>query len=146
MQKIIIMMGPPGSGKGTQAKRIAEKYGYRHLSTGDLLRQLAEKGNLNADEQKAIDAMKAGELVPNDLIYKLVFKEIEQLLGKGQGVVLDGAIRTLEQARDFQSFFEEKNLVSELIVIYITLSDEGAFQRLTRRRVCGSCGAIISWS
>ncbi len=134
MKKIIIMIGPPGSGKGTQAKKIASKYGYAHLSTGDLLRALAGKPELNSLEKEAVAQMKSGELVSDKLIYQLVFGEIEKNIAAGIGVVLDGAIRNLEQAQGFQKFFEEKNLATEVLAIEIALSDKESWKRLTKRR------------
>ncbi len=146
MHKIIIMIGPPGSGKGTQAKKIAAKYGYNHISTGDLLRALAGKSELNTVEKEALEQMKSGNLVSDKLIYQLVFGEIEKSLAAGSGVVLDGAIRNLEQAESFQSFFKEKNFTGEVLALEIALSDDDAFDRLSKRRVCISCGEIIPWT
>lgn len=143
MHKIIIVIGPPGSGKGTQAKKIAGKYGYGHISTGDLLRALATNPHLTADETEALEKMKTGQLVSDDLIYKLAFAEIEKYFKKGTGVVLDGAIRTVDQAAAYQDFFEQKGYTNDVQVIDITLSDEEAFNRLASRRMCGKCGEII---
>lgn len=145
MNKIIIMIGPPGSGKGTQAKKIAAKYGYNHISTGDLLRALATQPDLNAIEKEAVEQMKLGKLVPDALIYQLVFDKIIDEINAGRGVVLDGAIRNLEQAQGFQKFFEEKNLTEEVLALEIFLSDKDSFDRLTKRRVCVQCGEIIPW-
>lgn len=139
------MIGPPGSGKGTQAKKIAAKYGYQHISTGDLLRALTKKTDLSALEKEAADKMKSGELVSDSLIYKLAFSEIEKSLAKGMGVVLDGAIRNLEQAQNFQNFFKEKDLSEEVLALEISLSDEDSFNRLTKRRICTACGEIVPW-
>ncbi len=133
MQKIIIMIGPPGSGKGTQAKKIAAKYNYNHISTGDLLRALAGKSQLDATEKEALEQMNAGNLVPDKLIYKLVFDKISDEISAGRGVVLDGAIRNLEQAQGFQKFFEEKKLAAEVLAIEIALSDKDSLIRLTKR-------------
>jgi len=145
MHKIIIIIGPPGSGKGTQAKKIASKYDYGHISTGDLLRGLAGKEQLSAQEEEAVLKMKAGEMVPDELIYILAFEAIERNLSAGRGVVLDGAIRNVGQAKEFDKFFESKNLLSEVMALEIFLSDEDAFSRLTKRRVCGKCGEIVPW-
>ncbi len=136
-------MGPPGSGKGTQAKKIATKYNYAHISSGDLLRALSLQSELNAVEKEALEQMKSGSLVSDDLIYKLVFDKIESELALGKGVVLDGAIRNLEQVKGFEGFFEKNNLLGEVLVIEVELSDEGSFNRLSSRRVCSSCGEII---
>src|SRR3989344_3449908 len=134
MKKIIIMIGPPGSGKGTQAKKIAAKHGYIHLSSGDLLRSLAQKTELNSLEKEALEQMKSGQLVSDKLIYNLVFSEIEKNVSAGKGVVLDGAIRNLEQARGFQDFFKEKNLTGEVLALEVSLSDKESLTRLTKRR------------
>lgn len=145
MKKIIIMIGPPGSGKGTQAKKIAAKYGYKHISTGDLLRALTKKTELNSTEKEALQKMTAGELVSDNLIYGLVFGEIEKCLESGVGVVLDGAIRSLDQAENFQNFFTEKGFTEEVVALDIFLSDKDSFNRLAKRRVCTVCGEIIPW-
>jgi adenylate kinase len=139
------MIGPPGSGKGTQAKKIAAKHGYAHLSSGDLLRSLAQKPELNAVEKEAVEQMKSGQLVSDKLIYSLVFSEIEKNINIDKGVVLDGAIRNLEQARGFQDFFKTKNLTAEVLALEIALSDEDSLERLTKRRVCTACGEIVPW-
>jgi len=145
MKKIIILLGVPGSGKGTQAKRLAEKYGYGHISTGDLLRALANDPGADPKDKQALEDMKSGKLVPDWLIYKLSFQAIEKQLSAGQGVVLDGAIRNLSQAEEYQKFFAEKNLESEVVAIEVVLEDEESFNRLTKRRVCAKCGEIIPW-
>ncbi len=139
------MIGPPGSGKGTQAKKIAAKHNYHHLSTGDILRALAGKSQLDAAEKEAVEQMKSGKLVSDELIYKLVFGEIQKNIASGRGVVLDGAIRNLEQAQSFQNFFKEQNLVTEVLALEITLNDKDAFDRLTKRRICVACGEIVPW-
>lgn len=137
------MMGPPGSGKGTQAKKIAAKYNYAHISSGDLLRALLVKSDLNPIEKAAQEQMKAGNLVSDDLIYQLVFNKIESEILSGRGVVLDGAIRNLDQAKGFQDFFEKKDLAKEVLVLEVALADEESFKRLSTRRVCSKCGEII---
>jgi len=139
------MIGPPGSGKGTQAKKIAAKHGYAHLSSGDLLRSLAQKTELNSVEKEAVEKMKSGELVSDELIYDLVFSEIEKNIDAGKGVVLDGAIRNLDQVQGFQNFFKEKNLAKEVLALEISLSDKDSYDRLTKRRVCMACGEIVPW-
>ncbi|MDD4476702.1 MAG: nucleoside monophosphate kinase [Patescibacteria group bacterium] len=145
MKKIIILIGPPGSGKGTQAKRIAAKYNYGHISTGDLLRALDADPNGDLEEKKAMNEMKKGLLVADWLIYRLVFREIEKRISEGHGVVLDGAIRTVEQAKKFQEFFDEKGLSGEVVALEVSLTDVESFNRLTKRRMCKNCGEIIPW-
>ena len=145
MKKVIILLGAPGSGKGTQAKKIVEKHDYGHISTGDLLRALDANPNAEPEDKKMLANMKAGKLVADKLIYKLAFQEIEKYLNQGNGVVLDGAIRNLDQAKKYQEFFTEKNLAKDVLVLEIALSDEESFNRLTQRRMCVACGEIIPW-
>lgn len=144
MKKIIIFLGPPGSGKGTQAKRLAAKYGYGHISTGELLRQLQTRMDLEPDEIEALQEMKKGKLVPDWLIYRLAFQAAERYLHVGLGVIFDGAIRNTAQAAMYQEFFNGKNLKNDVAAIEVSLSDEEAFRRLSSRRVCKECDEIVS--
>lgn len=146
MKKIIILMGVPGSGKGTQARKLSQRYNYGHLSTGDLLRALDADPNGDLEDKKMLADMKAGNLVSDFLIYKLAFKEIEKYLNNNQGVILDGAIRNVEQAKKYQEFFTDNNLLNEILVIEIKLSDETSWNRLTKRKVCPTCGFILPYS
>ena len=102
MKRIIILMGVPGSGKGTQARKLVQKYNYGHISTGDLLRALDNDENADKQDKQKLADMKAGKLVADDLIYKLAFAEMDKYLDAGQGVILDGAIRNVEQAKKYQ--------------------------------------------
>jgi len=145
MKKIVILIGAPGSGKGTQAKKIAEEYHYGHISTGDLLRALDKDPNGNLEDKKMLADMKAGKLVADVLIYKLAFHEMDKYFNAGQGVVLDGAIRNVEQAEEYQKYFVNKKMENEVTAIEIALTDEESFNRLTKRRVCKKCGEIIPW-
>lgn len=76
MKNIVIMIGAPGSGKGTQAKLAAQRHQFLHISSGDLLRSLAIKKKLNASEKKAVNLMRQGKLVPDRIIFGLVFERI----------------------------------------------------------------------
>lgn len=144
-KKILIFIGPPGSGKGTQAKLLAQKYGFKHISTGDLLRALSVDDTASQERKKALQEMKAGKLVPDWLIYDLAFSAIQDSLKAGQGVVLDGAIRNLEQARKYQDFFEQNGWEDEVLAVEVALSDSEAFDRITKRRICQDCGEIIPY-
>jgi adenylate kinase len=142
MKKIIIFIGPPGSGKGTQAKRLVTKYGYGHISTGDLLRALQQQQHVAPNVATALEGMKQGELVPDWLIFELVFAEIKKCFAAGRGVVLDGAIRTPAQAQGYQDFFAREGLLNEVVAIEIKLSDEVAMGRVFKRKICSECGEI----
>lgn len=143
MKKIIILFGPPGSGKGTQAKLLAAKTGYAHISTGDLLRDLKTKSNLSSDESEAMKIMQIGDLVPSELIYRLAFSAISESLKNTPGVILDGAVRSVEQAEMYQDFFVKNNWQNEVEAVSIELSDEDALARLSKRVVCSKCGEIF---
>lgn len=144
MKKIIIFIGPPGSGKGTQAKRIVQKYGYGHISTGDLLRAVAANpGSVDSDLKKDLAAMKSGGLVSDKLVFSLSTTAIEASLENGHGVVLDGVTRTVDQAKYFQNYFTNKGYGTEIIVIDIELCEAESVRRLTTRRVCEKCGAAF---
>ena len=129
----IIMLGAPGAGKGTQAKRIAEKYSIPHISTGDIFR-----ANIKNDTElgrKAKSYMDQGLLVPDELTCDLVVDRIKQDDCKN-GFILDGFPRTVPQAEAL----DKMGIVIDK-VIDIEVSDEEITKRLSGRRVCGSCGA-----
>jgi adenylate kinase len=137
MKRIIIFLGVPGSGKGTQAKTLCEQYGYGHISTGDLLRALESDPAGDPEDKQKLADMKAGKLVPDDLIYKLAFAEIRKHLARGSGVVLDGAIRNVAQAEAYQKFFESAGVSHEVMAIEIVLSDEEIWKRMESRLASG---------
>ncbi|PIT87949.1 MAG: hypothetical protein COU31_00075 [Candidatus Magasanikbacteria bacterium CG10_big_fil_rev_8_21_14_0_10_40_10] len=153
MKKIIILIGPPGSGKGTQAKKIAQKYHYGHISTGDLLRALAQDKKADPKELEALRQMQSGALVADWLIYQLAWRAIGQHLDAGQGVVLDGAIRSVEQAQKYLDWLAKRfgqagrpdlqSALEQIAVLEVSLSDEESFNRLTKRRICVECAELI---
>ena len=133
----IIMLGAPGAGKGTQAKKIAEKYSIPHISTGDIFR--ANIKNNTELGKKAKTYMDKGELVPDELVVDLImdrFKEADC----ANGYVLDGFPRTVAQAEALQEFLEsrDENLDTALC---IEVPSSFILERMTGRRVCLSCGA-----
>lgn len=143
MKKIIILLGPPGSGKGTQARRLAERHRYIHLSTGDLVRALKKRGATDALEREALAATDRGALVPDELIYRLLFAELKTAIRAGRGAVLDGAVRTESQAMALDEWLGRYNLENDWLALEITLADAEALARLAGRRVCSRCGEII---
>ncbi|MCX6781525.1 MAG: nucleoside monophosphate kinase [Candidatus Magasanikbacteria bacterium] len=148
MKKILFFVGPPGSGKGTQAKKIAEKYHYRHVSTGDMIRSIAIDPDATPEEKQILhDVNFAGQLAPDWFICGLVFRAVEKFIKERNyhGIVFDGAVRTLEQAERINQYLETKDLNRDTTAVAIVISDEESFNRLTKRRICGECREIIPW-
>ncbi len=144
---IIILMGPPGSGKGTQAKQLALKYRFKHLSTGDLLRALMHEEKPNKEElEEARESTAKGRLVADWLIFRLAFRAITLELTAHNGIVLDGAIRNVSQAEKFEKFFVAEKLWDQVRVFYLEVNEEELVRRLALRRVCEKCGAIYQKS
>ncbi len=132
-----IFLGPPGSGKGTQAKRICEELGILHLSTGDVLREAVRNGtDLGRKARKYMDA---GELVPDNLIVGL----IEHKLKTGDlddGFILDGFPRTVPQAEALKEMFTKNNKKVDRAVL-LAVSDDEVVKRLSGRFYCPVCNA-----
>lgn len=142
MKRILIFLGIPGSGKGTQARLLVERFGYVHISTGDLLRRLEKDSTADLRDLEMLQAMKEGKLVSNELIYKLVFREIETQYKAGNKIILDGAIRNLEQAQALQAFLDTHGMHQDIAAVEFHIDDELSFLRLSRRTMCDACGDI----
>jgi adenylate kinase len=133
----IILMGPPGAGKGTQATRIIDAFGLPHISTGDIFRENISKGTELGLKAKAI--IERGDLVPDDLTIDLVKSRLCQD-DCAKGYLLDGFPRTIAQAEALRKMGPEIGRAVNL-VIDITVPDEVLMQRIAGRRVCPKCGA-----
>jgi adenylate kinase len=123
----LVILGEPGSGKGTQAKLLAEKLSLAHISSGDLLREFAQ-----GDSPKAkivADLLKTGQLLPFEMVLEVCEPKLKE---SKSGFVLDGVPRNRSQAEYMDSFFKENGLTLDL-VIYLTLTDEEALKRLLKR-------------
>jgi adenylate kinase len=128
----VIFLGPPGAGKGTQAKLVAMHYGVPHLSTGDMLRENVALGTALGALAKPI--MARGELVPDDLILRMVEERIARA-DCTQGFVFDGFPRTLAQAEALNGILEGQKS-GTAVVIYFHVPEEILMRRLTGRRTC----------
>ncbi len=131
----LVFLGPPGAGKGTQAKKLAQELNLKHISTGDLLREAVK--NQTPLGQKAKEYMDRGELVPDELIIAL----IEEVMPPEGGVILDGFPRTIKQAEALDELFERKSLKIDRAILF-DAPDEEIIKRLTGRRTCPDCGAV----
>src|SRR6186713_2053967 len=128
----LIFVGPPGSGKGTQAKKLSEKRGYIHISTGDLLRDAVKKGTAVGTQADAL--MKEGRLVPDDLVIKII-EERFKIGDCNKGFILDGFPRTLFQAQALDKMLKQLSLPIDAVVL-IDVRDDSVVQRITGRRSC----------
>lgn len=148
MKKIIFFVGPPGCGKGTQARKMAEKFNYLHVSTGDLIRSIAIDPTATPEEQQILKEVNLkGQLAPDWFICGLVFRTVEKFLKSKdhKGIIFDGAVRTLQQAERIQQYLSTKDLERDTVVLAIMISDQESYDRLTKRRVCSVCREIIPW-
>jgi adenylate kinase len=131
----IILLGPPGAGKGTQAKKISENYSLPHISTGDMLRE-----NINNNTPlglKAKSYMSRGELVPDELLITIIKDRLSRSDCSG-GFLLDGFPRTIPQADALQMILTESSRKLD-VVLNIDVDDEELIKRLSERRMC-ACG------
>jgi adenylate kinase len=137
---VLVLMGPPGAGKGTQAERLASELGIPHLSTGDLLREHLARGTEIGE--RARSTMDRGELVPDDVVLEMLLERASRPDCQ-RGFLLDGFPRTLEQARALEAELsrraEERGPI-ELRAIELFVPDEVLVRRLAGRRTCRSCG------
>ncbi len=142
---VIIILGPAGSGKGTQAKLLVKKFGLRYFGSGDALRARQKVGDFTA--KKLIKVMGRGELVPNFVISKLWIDRLEKFKQKAKfnGLIFDGSPREMLEAKLFDEALNWYEWQEKAKVIFINISRKESFNRLTKRRQCKKCGRIIPW-
>lgn len=129
----MILIGAPGSGKGTQASVLSNKIGLKHISTGDVLRKYVASGTEEGNALK--DIMNRGMLVPSDMVNSLMIKELKS----NSGCILDGYPRNVEQAK-----FLAANYSDDIKVIYLDIDEKLLIQRISGRFSCKQCGAIYN--
>lgn len=137
-KKVVILMGPPGSGKGTQAKRISEKLGVPHISTGDLFRENLSKGtSLGLKVKQYLDS---GKLVPDEIVVDMLADRVA-LADCRDGYLLDGFPRSIPQA---EALSKELGDHIDLVVINLEVPDDIVVKRIEGRRSCKGCGSIFN--
>ena len=133
----LMLMGPPGAGKGTQARRLARGFRVPHIATGDILREAVEMDSPLGRAAAAI--MDAGQLVGDEIVIGIVRHRLQRP-DAATGFVLDGFPRTVPQAEALDAMLDRRN---PLVVLDIAVEDADIIRRLSRRRVCAACGTIV---
>lgn len=143
-QKVIILLGAPGSGKGTLSRLCVENFGWKHFSTGNLCRKHVSEGT---ELGKQIDfAMKSGTLVSDQVIIEIVAQWIDQEIKESDHLILDGSPRTVVQAEGLMDFLIKKHSHVKLVIIELRVPDHEIIERLSSRLMCTNqnCQAFFS--
>jgi len=142
--KIIIIIGRSGCGKGTQAKLLIKEFGFNYLSSGDLLRKKSQENNFSGIKLKQV--MNKGGLVPTSIMFRVWAEKVEKMKDEidKKGVIIDGSPRSLIETELMDGVFEWYQW-NDIKIILLDISEEEAFGRLTKRRICKDCGRLIPW-
>jgi len=136
----LVLLGPPGAGKGTQAHRLAERFEATLIGTGDIFRENVRGDTALGREARAY--MEKGELVPDEVVVQMVINRLDRP-DMGNGVILDGFPRTLGQAQALENALAERDRPLTAALKFM-ISDEIAVKRLAGRRTCGGCGRTFN--
>jgi len=136
---IVVFLGPPGSGKGTQAKILASDMNWVHLSTGDLFRLAIQS---NSELGQKVKGIEQGALISDHLVLELITHQIENI-DLEKGLILDGFPRTQAQVQGLEEILNHRNQILDHIV-YFEISEAHLITRLLKRKVCSQCGFVLS--
>lgn len=140
LHRALIFLGPPGAGKGTQAREVARVYGVPHLSTGDMFRDHVARGTSLGRRAKPV--MDAGQLVPDEIVLGMVAERISRPDCRG-GFVFDGFPRTIGQAEQLGKILE-RGKFGPPVVLHLGVNHDELARRIGSRRACAKCGAIYN--
>ncbi len=133
----IVLLGPPGAGKGTQSKYLEDRFHFKQLSSGDMLRYAVSAGTQVGLVAKPY--MESGQLVPDDVVVGVVLETIENLPKELPGFILDGFPRTVQQAGELDDILEKHHKTIGAVIV-VNVSDEQLIKRIAGRFTCASCG------
>ena len=136
----LILLGPPGAGKGTHSQNLVEKFNYYHFSTGDLLREEVKKKTILG--KKIFSLISKGDFVSDEIVNEILINKVSRDLYKNK-IIFDGYPRNLDQAINLNKIFEKKNLLIGSI-IYLKVSKEIIEQRILNRVICEKCNKIFN--
>jgi len=136
----LVFLGPPGAGKGTQAKILSEKLGIPHISTGDMLREAIASGSELGKRVEAV--VSSGALVSDELMAEIIRNRLSQSDCSG-GFILDGYPRTIKQAETLKEILQELGNKLDLVIL-LDVDEETLVERITSRRVCPNCHAVYN--
>ncbi len=139
MPKVIVIIGPPGAGKGTQARLLSEKYRYPQISTGDILREMAQAETTLGQEIKA--TLASGKLVSDEILAEVIQARTSRPDCEN-GYILDGFPRTVNQAHQLEALALQQQ--KDVLLVRVKVHEVVLFQRLTGRRTCAKCGEIYN--
>lgn len=142
LEPVIILLGPPGSGKGSFSQMVKEKYHYGHISAGDLLRQEIEKQSAIGKEIEAIVAK--GDFIDKGIMKTLLSIQLESILKENNSLIIDGYIRDLEDLNHLQQILETYQLAHKSIIIELECQDEVCKDRIKDRLVCMNCSRVYN--
>ncbi|HQR31293.1 MAG TPA: adenylate kinase [Blastocatellia bacterium] len=139
MPRVIVIIGPPGAGKGTQARLVSEKYGYPQISTGDILREMAQAETALGQEIKS--TLASGKLVSDEILAEVIQARTSRSDCEN-GYILDGFPRTVNQAHQLEELANQQQ--KDVLLVRVKVHEDVLFKRLTGRRICLKCGEIYN--